>query len=327
MKKFNLIIILLLGVFTGFAQNSPNSLGTSYDSISPAIHIAKEPRFLINMHSAYSVGMGSTFKFYPDDISSIRIVQNGNSLPSRTTQYSNPTKGLGDGFKIGFGVSYILNDFINVGLDFDYFNSTIKKNRDSAFTRISVNSGPQEYYYNDRTTISYEAKLLTLTPNITFKAIARPKWFLYNKLGAIITFRPTSTQKDVTNSKTTTGSQGVMRDSFSTVIKKYDWSIRNPAYGFMAALGTQVKLGEKLRGFAELQFSHVVFVIQKKTLTDYIVDNRSIGSIIPVNSRELVFVRSFTSTNTYDPNRPAQTLIQRIPITYLGLQVGLAWPL
>ena len=327
MKKINLTIIFIMGIFIGFAQNSPNSLVTLNDSISPAIHIAREPRFLINMHSAYSVGMGSTFKFYPDDISSIRISQNGIGVPSRTIQYANPTKGLGDGFKMGFGISYILNDFINVGLDFDYFNSTIKKNRDSAFTRISFNNGPEEYYYNERTTISYEAKLLTLTPNITFKAIAKPKWFLYNKLGAIITFRPSSVQKDVTNSKTSIASQGIMKDSFSTVVKKYDWSIRNPAYGFMAALGTQVKLGEKLRGFAEIQFSHIVFVIQKRTLTDYIVDNRSIESIIPVNSRELIFARSFTSTNNYDPNRPAQTLIQRIPITYLGLQVGLAWPL
>ena len=95
----------------------------------------------------------------------------------------------GMGLKFGFGASYIVNDFINIGLDFDYFNSTIYKYRDSSYRQTNIVNGPNntdEYFYSERNTIAYKATLLSLTPNITFKAISGPKWFLYNKLGAVI---------------------------------------------------------------------------------------------------------------------------------------------
>ncbi len=67
-------------------------------------HRILEPRFLINVHSAYSMGLGSTFKFYPDDVSSIYVEQIGSNTENKTVAYTNPAKGLGDGFKYGFGL-------------------------------------------------------------------------------------------------------------------------------------------------------------------------------------------------------------------------------
>jgi len=191
----------------------------------PAIKIVKEPRFFINIHSGYSKGLGSTFKFYPDNVASINITRQGNNAPAKQIAYANPAKGLGDGFKIGFGASYILNDFINAGLDFDYFKSTIRKTRDSANIRTNlpvVNNSANAIAYRERNTISYEATLLSLTPSITFKAISKPKWFLYNKLGAIITFRPNSQQEDITQANTRMNWQRFVKDSSSTTIKKYE---------------------------------------------------------------------------------------------------------
>ncbi len=301
------------------------------DSSMPLIKIVKEPHFTINFHSGYSMGLGSTFKFYPDDISSIVVTQDGANKPNKTVTYDNPAKGLGDGFKFGFGGSFILNDFINLGIDFDYFNSTIKKIRDSSFHQKNMSSAPgiaDDYKYAERNITSYKATLLSFTPNITFKAISRPNWFLYNKLGAIITFRPNSLQDDITNSTSSTGWQGFYKDSSNSVVKKYKWGIKNPAFGFMGAFGGQVKVGNNVRFFAEVQFSHIVFVIRNRMLTDYVVDEKHLENTFSTSQREVVFVKSFTDNSSdINPNAPTQTIIQRIPITYIGLQVGIAFQL
>jgi hypothetical protein len=322
------------GIFTtaaiacfSFAAYCQQPITSVADAVTPSIKIEKEPRFAVNLHAGYSVGLGSTFKFYPDDISSISVVQNGNNPASKTIAYSNPAKGLGDGLRVGFGASYIVNDFINVGLDFDYFRSTIKKFRDSSIHQTNLpvtNNAADEYFYSERNTISYQATLLSITPNITFKAIARPKWFLYNKLGAVITFRPNSLQEDRTDMKSSMGWQGFYKDSFSTVIKKYEWGIRNPAFGFMGAFGGQVKIAHNIRAFAEIQYSHIVFVIRKRTLTEFKVDDQRMENTLPRSVREVEFVKSFSSDAASDPNKPAQTIIQRIPISYIGLQAGIS---
>ena len=224
----------------------------------------------------------------------------------------------------------MINDFININFDFDYFRSTIKKYRDSGFNQINqpvTNNSPDEYHYSERNTISYAATLLSFTPSITFKAIAKPKWFLYNKLGAVITFRPNSLQEDRTDMKTRTGWQGFYKDSASAVIKKYEWGIRNPAFGFMGAFGGQLKLKNKIRLYAEVQYSHIVFVIKKRTLTEFTVDNKSMVNTLSRSVREVEFVKSFSSADASDPNKPAQTIIQRIPISYIGLQAGICFQL
>ncbi|MEO5894012.1 MAG: hypothetical protein ABIQ31_27385 [Ferruginibacter sp.] len=330
MKRTTLTTLFIAVTLLCFSQKKKQVNNDDSDTLTPAIHIAKEPRFMVNIHSGYAFGMGSTFKFYPDDISAITVNQNGTDPAVKTVSYSNPTKGLGDGFKFGFGGSYIINDFINVGLDFDYFSSTIKKTRDSSFHQtnlpIITPTTADENHYVEQNTLSYHATLLSLTPNITFKAISRPKWFLYNKVGAIITFRPNSLQEDVTEVKTSMGWQGFYKDSSSRTMKKYEWQINNPAFGFLGAIGAQFKVADKIRAFAELQFSHTVFVIHKRTLTDYVVDKEHLENSFPVSARELVFVRSFSSNAANnDPNKPSQTIVQRIPIDYVGLQIGLTY--
>jgi len=328
MKKVTFTAAILCGCIVGFGQQP--SKPSIPDRTIPAIKIEKEPRFSLNLHTGYSMGLGSTFKFYPDDVSSITVSQDGNNAATKTITYSNPTKGLGDGFRFGFGGSYIVNDFINVGIDFDYFRSTIKKYRDSGIHQTNMpvtNNSADEYTYRERNTISYQATLLSFTPSITFKAIARPKWYLYNKLGAVITFRPNSLQEDRTDIHTSSGWQGFYKDSSSTVIKKYEWGIRNPAFGFMGAFGGQIKIARNTRLFAELQYSHIVFVIKKRTLTEFKVDNKNLESTLTRSSRETEFVKSFSSDAAADPNKPTQTIIQRIPISYIGLQAGISFQL
>ena len=81
-----------------------------------------------------------------------------------------------------------------------------------------------------------------------------------------------------------------------------------------------------MRAFAELQFTHIVFVIKKRTLTEYSLNDQRLENGLPTSQRELEFVKSYSSSATIpDPNKPSQTIIQRIPITYVGLQAGITY--
>nr|MBA4167274.1 hypothetical protein [Chitinophagaceae bacterium] len=327
MKQYLIVPILLL-VFhaQGFAQKRSWSKDFQ-DTTGTVIRLRDEPKFFINFHGGYALALGSTFKFYPDDVISIneRVIENG--APTKTTSYQAPTKGLGQGYRIGAGISYIINDFINVGVDFDYFSSTISKNRDSSY--YSIQSGGTtgvEYTYKERYKISYDATLLTISPNIMFKAISRPKWFIYNKVGVVVTFRPNSLQKESTNSTYSAGWMGNYRDSSSVMTKTYDWGIRNPSVGFMGGIGGQIRLSEKIRAFGELQFSHIVFVVRQRELTSYTVNGQELVETLPLMDRQLKFERNLSSQDSNpDPNQPSKTIIQRIPITYVGAQIGLVY--
>jgi hypothetical protein len=327
MKKIVATTLLLHFLYYGFSQKqvTDTSIGLP---ISENL-IKGESRFYINVHGGYAFGLGSTFKFYPDNVSSIQMTQVGNGTPTKKTIYSSPTRGLGEGFRFGIGGSFILNDFINLGLDVDYFKSTIYKNRDSSFNRTQITGAPNgmDYYsYNENTKISYDATLLTLSPNITFKAISKTKWYLYNKLGAVITFRPNSTQNNVQTQSTKNGWQGFVKDSVTNNKQTYEWGIRNPAFGFMGGVGAQVRLTKSIRAFGELQFSHIVFVVRNRTTTAFVVADKDMLANLPVSERLIEFRTSYTEDQaTPNPNAPSRALTERIPITYVGIQAGLSY--
>ena len=330
MKKFLLLLLVLPAAGKIFSQQT-DTTNVTFATLSQNV-LKSESRFILNVHGGYAVGLGSTFKFYPDNVSSINVMQVGNNAPSKTTTYGSPTRGLGEGFRIGAGVSYILNDFINVGIDLDYFKSTIYKDRDSTYTHTQIVGAPNgmdSYTYKQNVRTSYDATLLTLSPNITFKAISKPKWFLYNKLGAVITFRPNSTQKNLETISTKTGWQNYVRDSGSGKSTTYEWGIRNPAFGFMAGVGAQFRLTQKIRAFGELNFSHIVFVVRKRTTTDFMVDGKDMLQTLSVSQRLVEFSTSFTETpqTNADSNIPSRAITERIPITYVGFQAGLTYRL
>lgn len=326
MKRTLLFVLLLHAAVAGFSQNN-NADSLSLSPIRENV-LKGDSRFSINIHGGYAFGLGSTFKFYPDNVSSIRMTQMGNNTPSKTTVYNSPTRGLGEGFRVGIGGSYILNDFINLGLDLDYFKSTIYKDRDSSFNRTQITGAPNgmnTYSYTENTRISYEATLLTLSPNITFKAVSRSKWYLYNKLGAVITFRPNSIQNNTQDISTRTGWQGFFKDSAVNNKQTFEWGIRNPAFGFMGGVGAQFKLSQKIRAYGEIQFSHIVFTVRKRTTTAFLQNGADVIGNLTNSERVILFKDSYVENRTPDVNAPSFSLTERIPITYVGFQAGLSY--
>lgn len=322
-KIFGLAVLLMLCTILNAQQPTISDMR---DSSYAWVQLKEESRFYINIHGGYALGLGSTFKFYPDDIRTIRVLQIENAPPSKTTSFTAPTKGLGQGLRFGVGLSYIVNDFINVGLDVDYFQSTISKTRDSSYYSIQSVGQPLEFSYTEQYKISYETKLLTFTPHLIFKAISRPKYYIYNKVGLVATFRPNSFQRETTTGNYRMGWQGSFRDSSANMEKVYDWGIRNPSIGFMGGIGVQFKLNGRMRVYGEMQFSHLVFVVRDRTVSSYKVDGRELVQTLPLAERELTFERRLTSAELNNsPNQPSRTIIQRIPITYVGAQAGVAY--
>ncbi|MEO6547356.1 MAG: hypothetical protein ABIN94_05130 [Ferruginibacter sp.] len=330
MRKIMMIALLIPGFWmSSFAQKRSNKQQRFSDSSQPTIVIFKEPRFLLNVHSGYSAGLGSSFNFYPDEIRVISILRPTSGPDQRTVYYNNPWKGLGDGFRFGGGIAYVANDFINLGVDVDYFKSSINKLRDSSYREIK-GSGPvgqvDDYSYKENLSLTYKTSILTITPAITFKAISKPKWFIYNKIGIVLTFNPNNVEIDSNSIAIRQGIQGVYSDSLVKEVRKYEWMMNKPAAGFMGAFGIQFKLIKRLRGFAEIQFSHIVFVVRKKILTEYILNGKDALSTLPMNKKETDFVKQYSSgPGAANPAVPSEALEQKIPITSLSGQVGLVF--
>ncbi|MEO5594468.1 MAG: hypothetical protein ABIR15_13700 [Chitinophagaceae bacterium] len=324
MKRITMTAVMCTVLLTVFSQEQYRRYIVKDSMLS--VKIKDEPRFNVNIHTGYSIALGSTFKFYPDDVSSIVLKMMDNNVISKDMVYKAPKKGLGEGFRIGAGISYVLNDFINVGLDVDYFRSTIRKVRDSSFSQTFSTGAMSARSYNERYTISYDATLLTFSPNITLKAISRPKWFLYNKIGAVITIRPNSIEHDTRQSNTKMNWQGFTKDSAAYSDTRYEWGIKNPSFGFSGGIGAQFKLTEKIRIFSEIQFSHIVFVVIRRKTTSYNVDGKEMVNNLTVSEKEIDFEKNFQTDDWIpDPNKPNRAVTQRIPITYVGIQAGLVY--
>ncbi|MEO8111486.1 MAG: hypothetical protein ABI594_15685 [Ginsengibacter sp.] len=325
MKKYLLLPVLVCIASFSFSQKKSQS-NFGRDSF-PVIKIKSEPRFYLTVHGGYAFSLGSTFKFYPDNISSISVTALDNTPPIKEIKYKEDSKGLGDGARVGVGISYIINDFLNVGIDIDYFKSSISKTRDSTYYSNQVlPNNVDEVTYNEQYKISYTTSLLSFSPNITFKAIARPKFFIYNKLGAIVIFHPSSIQHETLNGSYKLGWRGFYRDSSISTQKTYDWGIRNPAFGFMGGIGAQTKITEKIRAYAEFQFTHIIFKVKNRVLTDFKMDGTEMLSTLSQSEKEIVFAKSYTSNNANaNPDNPTVAIYQKFPITFAGLQAGVVY--
>ena len=162
---------------------------------------------------------------------------NSQSQTGMATAFKTNSTGLGAGPRAGVGIGTIVSDFINLGIDADIlFGTPIKTDNNTVGSNNS-------YTYTGTTTTNL--KVISVIPNITFKALSRPSYYIYNRLGLV--GGVVTEYKTVQNSlyKPTTG---------ASTIYEYasDYTKNSLAIGYQAALGIQFRLGQSLRGFAEI---------------------------------------------------------------------------
>jgi hypothetical protein len=328
MNKFPSISILSLSLVLSccavnvFSQNT----GIVDSTQTPfTIKIKSQPRFYINLHASGDIALGSTFKFYPDDITSISVKATGSTITQKNVTSKAPTKGLGDGFRLGGGISYIINDFINIGLDFEYFRSTISKIKDSSYTHTDETSGGIDYLYNGQSKITYYESFYTFTPHIIFKAISHPNFYIYNKIGAIIAVKPYNHQKEDQYITTQRPGSG-LPDSTHNINKLYTLKLNNPSFGFMGGIGIQVRVHGKILVFGEAQFSHILFEPKSKILLQFTDNGTSRAGTLSQSERITEYENSISSDAlNVNPNLPTKAIVQKFPVTYVGFQAGIAY--
>jgi hypothetical protein len=221
-----------------------------------------------------------------------------------TTIKTQSKKGIGGGLRLGGGVGFILNDFLNLGIDVD-FNKGNKLNN-TLITFIN-----QENYSRATDAMNYSA--VTLTPHIVFKALARPKFFIYNKIGLLLTlpFTLRTYGNSATSSSVRIGPNYIRLDSLictncyltnistdsSSYGNKYKISL---GIGLHVAFGINWKLTDRLRVFAEVFGNYSALTPSTAAATTF--DKYASATVVD-------------STNFHYEQKPVRTITQTLSYT------------
>jgi len=234
--------------------------------------------------------------------------------------------GLGMGIRAGAGIGIVLNDFINLGLDAEnYFGTPIKSNNlyyyDNQNGNVSI--------YN--TNIDYRANILMVSPNITFKALSQPNFFIYNRLsikaGVMTKITEKTNSKDNERYVDNPDVNPNPSDHITNFKQNFEYKGGVPI-GFSAAIGFQLKMSEKIRFFTELEFTQLTYNPKKRVMTLWVNND---GSTVDLKTLDKIQVeteykKNYTvldgKTDNNAPN-PAPTL--RMPFSSIGLGIGLIY--
>ncbi|GAB3796466.1 hypothetical protein GCM10028819_14120 [Spirosoma humi] len=229
--------------------------------------------------------------------SSSAILQSGASQPFKTT-----TKGLGAGPRAGLGIGLIVNDFINIGLDAEaMFGSPIKI----------------DYAFEDglgKTTTSSVTTLnvVSLIPNITFKALSRPTYYIYNRLGLVggmvLDYKTVISYLDQPKS-------GVSRTTSGTTSQ---YTKNSLALGYQAALGVQFRLSQAIRGFVEIVAYNQSFKPQRLEVTTPATATKAATTLVTDYNDQGSVVAAKATT-------PGKDLRFNVPLNSVGVGAGLVF--
>ena len=257
---------------------------------------------------------------------SYRSTSYTSSIVNNDYTFNTVKDGLGMGLRVGVGAAFVLNDFINLGLDAEnYFGPTIKSSN--------------LYYYDnqaglvtiDNTSVDYQAKIFMLSPNITFKALSQPNFFIYNRLDIKV-----GVTKKVTEKTHNEYNERYIEDininpnpTDHITKSKQDFEYQGGIpFGFSAALGFQVKLSDKLRFFTEVEYTYLTYNPKKKVMTQWINND---GTEVDLSQQDKIqveteYMKNYTikdgQTNTNAP-QPQPTL--HMPFSSIGLGIGLIY--
>jgi hypothetical protein len=177
------------------------------------------------------------------------VIIDQNNVPHDTTIQTESNKGIGIGFRAGGGIGYVVNDFLNIGIDFEFQRGKKLSNSFNHYTNdYNFDSTYDDMFY----------KALTLSPHVIFKALSRPGYFIYNKLGILLTLPYTLyTSGNSAYPNSQNWPPVTMMDTLNSYLFVYDNSYTGKykisfGVGFNAALGVNARLTDNLRLFAEI---------------------------------------------------------------------------
>ncbi len=231
-----------------------------------------------------------------------------NSNSGSTTTFTIQKNGLGSGPRFGGGIGVILNDFINIGIDADYLSG-------SKLTSSSNYVYPSGDTYNYSTEI--DQKVLSIIPNVTFRAVATPQYYIYTRLGIAIGL-PTIQVK--TNNFQHYSSGGNINDDSSRVTSKYTFKV---GLGYQAAIGIQFNLSENLRGFVEVVANSLVLYPTKLQDASN-VQVHYVNGTMTANYPQSIYIYQYEKTGTYSYVAPPPPVNNTTTYTYVQPQFSMS---
>ncbi|MEP6596219.1 MAG: hypothetical protein ABJA71_09740 [Ginsengibacter sp.] len=219
-----------------------------------------------------------------------------------TTVKTQAKRGIGGGSRFGFGIGLIQNDFLNIGLDAEYQHRNNLKN--------SLNTLVDDVNYATATDeMKYTA--ITLTPHVIFKALARPKFFIYNKLGILLTLPFTlstsgnSGKSSITrlpHSDVFISADSTYRDVLLTMSdggnSSYDTKYKmSLGIGLNVTFGINFRVTNKVRVFTEIFGNYSALSPASSLSSSYSKQHQS-AAIDTTNFHFEIFSNKFSGTST-----------------------------
>jgi len=217
-------------------------------------------------------------------------------------------QGLGSGVRASAGVGVIISDFLNIGADVEYLSGATLKSNASYLP-------PSGYSYVSNQQISYTS--LSITPHVIFKALSKPDYLIYNKLGILLNLPMDlkKTQKD--------------ESEYAAVPYSYTADISGTykvplTVGLNVALGVQFRLTDKLRGYAEIFGNYLVLSPTNYDETSAVVLN---GAPDKYETHTKYIKNGETSyTSNGNTNNSVETVSgHTFNMNTLGINIGIAY--
>lgn len=218
-------------------------------------------------------------------------------------------QGLGSGIRFGGGVGVIVSDFLNIGVDVDYLSGATLRSSSSTLSSVDNN-------YLSQTQITYTC--LSITPHVIFKALSKPDYLIYNKLGVLLNL-PTNLEK---NEKDSTFVNGNPESSYgANRMGTYKVGL---TVGLTVALGVQFRLTDKLRGYMEIFGNYLVLsptnYDEKSTeIANGVVTNSDLHKIF-VKDGQTSYAMNGTTTNSTE-----SVYGNTFNMNTLGINIGIAF--
>ncbi len=209
-------------------------------------------------------------------------------------------KPFGSGLRAGGGIGYVVNDFINIGVDGEYvLGSTTTESYLVTTTTGGIISSTKKVQ------LDYDYRLINIIPNITFKALSKPEYYIYNRLGIIVGIPTQLGYVSTSRTEYPLPRLADFRKETSTVELQ-----KNIGFGYQAALGIQFRIGGSLRGFFEVVASNLLLKSNESTAKK---ETRTFAAATPPEKIET------------KKDEKVSDLQLSLPVNSIGVSAGLAF--
>jgi hypothetical protein len=290
-KNVFLLGILLLASMANHAQApsmaAPESAGSS--------------KFYIKAYGGYGFIQPGSYKLY-----SVSIVPTGDI----TGNVAESKQGLGSGIRFGGGVGVIASDFLNIGVDVEYLSGT-------TLTSNSSYNSTSGYNTFINTSISYTS--LSIIPHVIFKALSKPDYLIYNKLGLLLNL-PMEMNRSEHDTSYTVASPDQDYNAHINGTYKFNLTV-----GLNVALGVQYRLTDNLRAYGEIFGNFIVLVPDTYDVTNV----ASVGKNPPgTDISHITYIRSGQTFYTTVGNTHTSTTSvegSSFNMNAIGINIGVAF--